>query len=394
MTRYLAYTSPARGHLYPIAGTLVELARRGHDVHVRTLASEVGALRAAGISAEPVAPAIEALPLDDWRWATSEEALAGGYDTFGRRAAHEVPDVRAAIAAVTPDALLIDATTAGAAAVAESSGLPWAQWFPFFQHFQLGPEPPAALTRIPFTIAPPGMDLLEAPRRALGLPPLAGPEDAYRAPLHLYFTAEPFESPDLDRPASFRLVGAGLWEPPAEPPAWLGDLDDPVVLVTASSEYQRDDALIATALEALRDEDVRVVASTVAHDAAAFDVPAGARVAPWLPHGPLVARAACVVCHGGMGITQRALAAGVPVCVVPFGRDQGEVARRVEATGAGTVVPPQALDAPTLRAAVREAMGMRAGARRVADGFARAGGRAAAADAVESLVEAGAPVPG
>jgi UDP:flavonoid glycosyltransferase YjiC (YdhE family) len=84
----------------------------------------------------------------------------------------------------------------------------------------------------------------------------------------------------------------------------------------------------------------------------------------------------------------------VPVCVVPFGRDQGEVARRVEATGAGTVVPPQALDAPTLRAAVREAMGMRAGARRVADGFARAGGRAAAADAVASLVEAGAPVPG
>jgi hypothetical protein len=39
-------------------------------------------------------------------------------------------------------------------------------------------------------------------------------------------------------------------------------------------------------------------------------------------------------------------------------------------------------------------MGMRAGARRVADGFARAGGAAAAADAVESLVEAGAPVPG
>ena len=30
-----------------------------------------------------------------------------------------------------------------------------------------------------------------------------------------------------------------------------------------------------------------------------------------------------------MGITQKALAAGVPVCAVPFGRDQFEVARRV-----------------------------------------------------------------
>ena len=30
MARYLAYTSPARGHLYPIVPTLRELRRRGH----------------------------------------------------------------------------------------------------------------------------------------------------------------------------------------------------------------------------------------------------------------------------------------------------------------------------------------------------------------------------
>jgi UDP:flavonoid glycosyltransferase YjiC (YdhE family) len=35
MARFLAYTSPARGHLYPITPTLLELAGRGHDVHVR-----------------------------------------------------------------------------------------------------------------------------------------------------------------------------------------------------------------------------------------------------------------------------------------------------------------------------------------------------------------------
>ena len=33
---------------------------------------------------------------------------------------------------------------------------------------------------------------------------------------------------------------------------------------------------------------------------------------------------------GGAGATQKALASGVPVCVVPFGCDQLEVARRVE----------------------------------------------------------------
>ena len=37
MSRYLAYTTPARGHLYPIVPTLVQLRRRGHEVAVRTL---------------------------------------------------------------------------------------------------------------------------------------------------------------------------------------------------------------------------------------------------------------------------------------------------------------------------------------------------------------------
>ena len=35
MGRYLAYTSPARGHLYPIVDTLLELRSRGHDAAVR-----------------------------------------------------------------------------------------------------------------------------------------------------------------------------------------------------------------------------------------------------------------------------------------------------------------------------------------------------------------------
>jgi MGT family glycosyltransferase len=230
------------------------------------------------------------------------------------------------------------------------------------------------------------MEVLDAPRRHLGLAPLAEPTEAYRAPLYLYFTAEPFELEGLDLPPSFRLVGPGLWEPAAEAPDWLQDLEEPVVLVTASSEFQRDDALIATALQALGADDIRVVVSTVAHDPERFDVPANARVVRWLPHGAVMRKAACVVCHGGMGITQRALAAGVPVCVVPFGRDQTEVAARVAATGAGTQILPDALTPAALRAAIHEAMTMRAGAQQIAAGFARAGGASAAADALESLL--------
>jgi UDP:flavonoid glycosyltransferase YjiC (YdhE family) len=129
-----------------------------------------------------------------------------------------------------------------------------------------------------------------------------------------------------------------------------------------------------------------VLVSTVAHDPDRFVVPENARLERWLPHGSLMQNAGCVVCHGGMGITQRALAAGVPVCVVPFGRDQFEVASRVTAINAGTRVLPEALSPTALRDAIDEAITMRAGAQRVAAGFARAGGPPAAADALESLL--------
>ena len=75
-----------------------------------------------------------------------------------------------------------------------------------------------------------------------------------------------------------------------------------------------------------------------------------------------------------MGTTQKALAAGVPVCAVPFMRDQFEVARRVEHCGGGTILPAKRLRPDRLRAAVEEAIGCRAGAERVRDAF---GGRVA-----------------
>lgn len=58
-----------------------------------------------------------------------------------------------------------------------------------------------------------------------------------------------------------------------------------------------------------------------------------------------------------MGSTQKALVHGVPVCVVPFGRDQFEVARRVEVARCGTRLPARN-SVDTLRNKVREAMTM------------------------------------
>lgn len=129
--KILAYTSPARGHLYPLVPILDELAGRGHRIAVRTLASEVELMSDRGFDAAPIAAAIEAIEHDDYRARTPPAKLKRGMATFGKRSAHEVADLRAAIDAEQPDAILVDCMAWGATAVAESWGGPWAQWFPF-----------------------------------------------------------------------------------------------------------------------------------------------------------------------------------------------------------------------------------------------------------------------
>ena len=113
-------------------------------------------------------------------------------------------------------------------------------------------------------------------------------------------------------------------------------------------------------------------------------VPANARVERFIPHSAVLERATCAITHGGMGATQKALAHGVPVCVVPFGRDQLEVARRVAIARTGTRLAASRLRPDRLRAKVREAMTMTQGARRIQEAFAATGGPPAAADILET----------
>ena len=166
-------------------------------------------------------------------------------------------------------------------------------------------------------------------------------------------------------------------------PEWLGSIDRPIVLVTTSSERQADTNLVTAAVQALADEPVHVVATMPAGQQVDISSSTNATVCRFIPHGAVLDRAVCAVTHGGMGATQKALARGVLVCVVPYGRDQLEVARRVEVARCGNRLPARRLTPDRLRARVREAMGMAEGARRVAAGFVATGGVARGADLVE-----------
>ena len=54
MATILAYTSPARGNLYPIVALLIELQRRGHRIVLRTLAEGVSTGLDLGFEASPI----------------------------------------------------------------------------------------------------------------------------------------------------------------------------------------------------------------------------------------------------------------------------------------------------------------------------------------------------
>jgi MGT family glycosyltransferase len=221
-------------------------------------------------------------------------------------------------------------------------------------------------------------------RARVGLPALASPMELYEsAPLVLYMTAEPFEYRRAQWPQNIVLIGPCAWEPPAQPPEWLAQIEQPIVLVTTSSEFQNDSKLVSCALEALAQEDLHVVATLPAQDPERLAIPSNAHVVRFVPHKPLLKRAVCAVTHGGMGATQKAISCGVPVCAVPFGRDQLEVARRVEVSGAGTRLLASRLNPERLRAKVLEAIARKPGAQAVASAFAAAGGAQAACDNIE-----------
>jgi MGT family glycosyltransferase len=407
MSRIIAFTIPSPGHLFPFVPILRELGERGHQVRVALAAGAAGMEEIGGVpvSQPPAAaPALRQVVVTDGRGGLAE-AHAASYAENGEPAAALL---EAVLAAEHPDFVLVDPMLWGAMAAAEASGLPWASLAYTATCFRgmgldlRGPglaPPRGPLTRARYRLVERLMreahgqylPVTNAVRAARALPPLAHPWDVYHTPpLTIATTVEPFEYPRSDWPASLRFVGPVFWEPPMEAPPWIDELDErPVVLLAGASvpEHGQARSWTSVALQALASEPVQVVAA-LPTDLIPDRLPPNVHVARFLPLGAILPRTECMVCHGGMGTTQRALAAGVPVVAIPFAYDRFEVARRVEVAGAGVMLPGNRVTPRRVKAALREATRRRGGAERVAEAFARTRGAAGAADEVERVVGA------
>jgi UDP:flavonoid glycosyltransferase YjiC (YdhE family) len=171
--------------------------------------------------------------------------------------------------------------------------------------------------------------------------------------------------------------------------------DEPLVLIAPSTAHDSGNHLVRTALEALADEPVRVVATTNrVVPQSPIEVPANAILVDWLSYSQLMPAASLVVSHGGHGTVARTLGAGTPVLICPIVGDMSETAMRVSWAGCGLSLPWRLCKPAPLRWAARHLLEDRSFARRakeLASWAAANDGAERGAELVEALAHSRAP---
>jgi UDP:flavonoid glycosyltransferase YjiC (YdhE family) len=195
-------------------------------------------------------------------------------------------------------------------------------------------------------------------------------------PMRVVLVACPqgFDVAMSDLPKNVRYVGAMLDDPPTTVSAspWTFADGRPRVLVAFSTTYQHQEPVLRR---------IAVALATLPHNIA---------VLRYVAHRALLPECALVVSHAGLGAVMTALAHGVPLLCMPMGRDQHDNAARVEACGAGCVIPLEASVAQISQtiSAMLTTPAYRTAARDMAATIALRDGREAAADELEKLLHA------
>lgn len=145
-------------------------------------------------------------------------------------------------------------------------------------------------------------------------------------------------------------------DPNAPLPGWADTLGGrPVIYLSLGTvplfnQPDKFDMLLA----GLAHEDLELVVTiSELNDPAALAArPDNVHVERWLPLAPLLPRCDAVVCHGGSGTTLAALAAGLPMVLVPQGADQHVNAEACERAGVARVFSGDAVSSTAVRDAV------------------------------------------
>ena len=259
----------------------------------------------------------------------ANEVVVG--EIFGRlNTTAALPRLRAACEEWRPDAVLRDPNEYGSALAGELHGIPHAR-------VAVGL---ASSEELALGIAAGAIDAI---RQAEGLRSDPGADLLRRSP---YLSVFPAGLDEGMQPDTHRFHDPAWDEPPGELPDWWPGRDgDPLVYVTFGSvagSFPQALPVYSVAMRAVAELPVRVLL-TVGRDLdldALPDPPDNVRIERWVPQQDVLGHAAAAVVHGGSGSTLGAIAAGVPLVVVPLFADQPQNACRVAEVGAGLAVEP------------------------------------------------------
>lgn len=275
-----------------------------------------------------------------------------------------------AIRELCPDAVVSSAFLLGPQIAAEEAGLPVAALFsniyplpaPGLPPFGAGlaPARDEAERQMHAAIGQEGGAMwnahlapLNAARAELDLAPLSGVWEQLDHAERVLVLSSPAFDFEAELPGNVRYVG-----PRFEDPTWADEwqspaCDDPLVLTSLSTGNMDQLALLRRIVDALGALPVRGVVTT-GHAIDPEELPSHpqVQVVRSAPHRAVLEYASAVITHGGHGTVIKALAADVPLLVLPMGRDQLDNAARVTERGAGLRLEPDAgVDA--IAAAVR-----------------------------------------
>jgi MGT family glycosyltransferase len=202
------------------------------------------------------------------------------------------------------------------------------------------------------------------------LNPAAPPvDDAFRVHGEVVMYSYPEELHDARRsaalPEAHVFLGGAVRDEllDAETEAWLTrDPTRPLVVVSFGSFLSARDDVLARVVAALRDADpidggVRVALATGSADPAVFGrLPRSWLVRPFIPQVALVRNASLAITHAGNNGVTEALAAGIPLVVLPFSTDQFAVAADLERAGLGRALDPNRTTSDEIRGAVHDVL--------------------------------------
>ena len=340
--RFLVAAFGDPGHAFPAIALGRALVGRGSEVTIETWEERRAAVEGAGLG-----------------FAAAEEyRMFPPPDPDSAEGAHAAEAAQALVPLLEemrPDVVISDILTLAPALAAEVAGIPRATLIPHLYpavepglpFFAIGLRAPrTGLGRRVWREGQRLLDIglahgrrdLNIQRERLGLAPIERFHGGISPELALVATFPQLEYPRR-WPGGVEVTGPMAFEMP-HPDIELPPGGAPLVLVAPSTAHDSRNQLVRTALAALADERVRVVATTNrVKPQSPIEVPANAILVDWLSYSQLMPAASLVISHGGHGTVARALGAGTPLLICPFIGDMSETAMRVAWAGVGLSLP-------------------------------------------------------